>query len=439
MYMKIAKKLVLLGVDSALLYGALVITLIIRYGLGKLPQSWSVHVGPFSLLFILWLFVWYLADLYRPAIFRTRVSLLSALSIAALIAIALSTIALYLFSGFFELTPKTNLMIFGVVFLVIDFFARTFLSRVFVSGAISIAIIGDSNLVQETAAFLEKNPHVGYKITKIFKTLSENDLGVLKSEIREHDLQLVVTQPLFKENSPTLASVYKLLPLEVEILNVLDFYETLFEKVPLDELNEGWFIENIATRRPFYDATKRVIDVVASATLIMLLSPLIILAGILILFSSAGPIIFKQIRVGKGGKPFTLYKFRSMVARHTGPDWTEQNDVRITSLGKILRYTHLDELPQLFNVLRGDISLTGPRPESAALAEQFKAFPYYEMRHIIKPGLTGWAQINYRPSASLEEAREKLRYDIYYIKNRSLILDMMIMLKTIKYLFTSSQ
>jgi lipopolysaccharide/colanic/teichoic acid biosynthesis glycosyltransferase len=126
-----------------------------------------------------------------------------------------------------------------------------------------------------------------------------------------------------------------------------------------------------------------------------------------------------------------------MYANSNGPYWTTTNDKRITPFGKILRFTHLDEIPQLINIINGDLSFIGPRPERIELAEKYRQFPHYEIRHIIKPGLTGWAQINYRASASLEEAFEKLRYDIYYVKNHSIFLDIMIILKTIRYLFTA--
>ena len=126
-----------------------------------------------------------------------------------------------------------------------------------------------------------------------------------------------------------------------------------------------------------------------------------------------------------------------MKINEPGPLWTDKNDKRLTWIGKILRYTHLDEIPQLYNILKGEMSLIGPRAERKELTELYGQIPYYEIRHIIKPGLTGWAQVNYKPSASVEEAAEKLQYDIYYIKNRSLILDFLILLKTIKYLFVS--
>jgi len=127
-----------------------------------------------------------------------------------------------------------------------------------------------------------------------------------------------------------------------------------------------------------------------------------------------------------------------MYDKKQGPLWTKENDSRITPVGGFLRKTHLDELPQLINILKGNISVIGPRPERVELVKKFENLPYYDMRHIIKPGLTGWAQINYRASASLEEAKEKLSYDIYYIKNRSVFLDLAITLKTIRYFFTDN-
>jgi len=140
--------------------------------------------------------------------------------------------------------------------------------------------------------------------------------------------------------------------------------------------------------------------------------------------------------VGKNGKIFKLYKFRTMRGVDGGPLWTEKNDPRLTLVGKVLRFMHLDEIPQLMNILKGDISFTGPRPERVELAEKYRELPYYDMRHVVKPGLTGWAQINYRPSASLEEAYEKLRYDIYYVKRRSFDLDLAIIIKTARYVFS---
>ncbi|MFH1346853.1 MAG: sugar transferase, partial [Spirochaetota bacterium] len=146
---------------------------------------------------------------------------------------------------------------------------------------------------------------------------------------------------------------------------------------------------------------------------------------------------FKQERVGLNNKNFTLLKFGTM-KEDKGPLWTNKNDDRLTLLGKFLTRTHLDETPQLYNIFKSDISFIGPRAERKELVELYRQISHYEIRHIVKPGLTGWAQLNYKASASIEEAKEKLKYDIYYIKNRSLVLDFLILLKTIRYFFISN-
>jgi len=222
-------------------------------------------------------------------------------------------------------------------------------------------------------------------------------------------------------------------------MDFVGFYETIFQKLPLEELEEGWFIEKITTSRHLYEFIKRTADIILALILGIILLPAALIIAILIKLDSRGPIIYKQERIGFNDKSFILYKFRTMVVDQSGPLWTTKADKRLTLIGKFLRYTHLDEIPQLYNILKGDISFIGPRPERRELVELYKQLPYYEIRHIIKPGLTGWAQLNYKPSASLEEAKEKLQYDIYYIKNRSLVLDVLIILKTIKYLFFSNQ
>jgi lipopolysaccharide/colanic/teichoic acid biosynthesis glycosyltransferase len=207
------------------------------------------------------------------------------------------------------------------------------------------------------------------------------------------------------------------------------------EKVPLTELQEAWFLENIRTRKPAYDLAKRITDLLLALIGGLILLPFTILISLLIKIFSPGKIIYAQERTGLNNQGFILYKFRTMREDKDGPLWTLENDNRITGIGKILRRTHLDEIPQLWNVLKSDISLLGPRAERTELTQKFSEFPYYDMRHAIKPGISGWAQVNYQPSASMEEAKEKLAYDLYYIKNRSLILDTAILIKTLRHLF----
>jgi lipopolysaccharide/colanic/teichoic acid biosynthesis glycosyltransferase len=264
----------------------------------------------------------------------------------------------------------------------------------------------------------------------------------LAVKIQETDSRTLIIEPRLAKDPQVVRDLYRLLPLGIAIFNFSDFYELMFERVPLEELEEAWFIEHVVTRRPLYDRAKRVVDVILSFVILIILMPLAIIIAGIIAITSRGPAIFRQLRVGRNDREFMLYKFRTMNTSNGGndgtPAWTLKNDERITGFGKFLRATHMDEIPQLWNILRGDISFTGPRPERVELAREFASFPYYEIRHVVQPGLTGWAQINYKPSASLEEARTKLAYDVYYVKNRSFLLDLAIILKTIKYFFTAN-
>ena len=178
---------------------------------------------------------------------------------------------------------------------------------------------------------------------------------------------------------------------------------------------------------------KRVIDLVVAAFILLLSLPLWPVIALAIKTNSRGPVFYTQKRVGKDEKIFSLIKFRSMIdkAEKLGPKWAEENDDRITSVGKFLRRLHLDELPQLLNVIKGEMSLVGPRPERPQfVAELKKTVPDFGLRHRIKPGITGWAQVNFPYAASLEDSRRKFEYDLYYLENRSLLLDINILWKT---------
>lgn len=431
------KKLILLFGDLIILYLSLIITLLIRYG-ADFTQRLGAHLGPFSVVFILWILIFYLSDLYRYKAFREVSALFRTIALAIIIAGTLSIIAFYLFNEFFKLTPKTNLLIFSAVFLGLNYLWRNTTLNTLRAGGMNVLILGDSPLIKDTIQYLKENPQAGYRVSEwLIKTEEISFDEISKIISREHVNLVVIPYDLTKDFWG-LRLTYKLLPLEVNLINFWDFYESVFEKVPIEELKENWFIENIVARRPFYDGTKRITEFLLSLILSIILLPIVFLIALLIKLTSPGPIIFKQERVGKNSKLFTLYKFRTMYNQtDNGPLWgATDKDRRVTGLGKILRFTHLDEIPQLINVLKSEISFIGPRPERIELAEQYKNLPYYEIRHIIKPGVTGWAQINYKPSASLKEAQEKLCYDIFYIKNRSLFLDTMIFLKTIRYVFT---
>jgi exopolysaccharide biosynthesis polyprenyl glycosylphosphotransferase len=321
----------------------------------------------------------------------------------------------------------------------LNFFWRTSLIKFFAAGALGIVVLGNSRLVEETVNFITKNPQTGYKIAGWFKESGGETLQKIEEIVKNKKAQIVVVLQSQVRKEVLAAFVKNLLPLQVSFVSFWDFYELIFEKVPLEELEESWFVENITTRRPVYDTLKRALDLLLAGLLAIILMPIAAVIALIVKLTSRGPAIYKPKRVGKNNAIITVYKFRTMKVIDEGPLWTEKNDKRITGFGKFLRYTHLDEIPQLWNIIKGDISFTGPRPEHIKLAEQFRQFPYYDIRHVVKPGLTGWAQINYQPSASLEEAKKKLCYDLFYIKNRSFSLDLRIIIRTLKYLFASHE
>jgi len=222
----------------------------------------------------------------------------------------------------------------------------------------------------------------------------------------------------------------------IEIYDAPDFYEQVTGKILINRLRPSWLLFTCGFRnKSMIQPVKRFFDIILSGLLLILTSPILLLSALLIRVGSKGPILFKQERVGEREKVFELYKFRTMTAhaeQNTGPIWTSKNDKRITRVGRFLRQTRIDELPQLVNVFKGEMSLVGPRPERPFFVQKLdKVIPYYKQRLIVKPGITGWAAVNYRYCSTLRETGEKLGYDLFYIKHRSLLLDFFIGLKTI--------
>jgi len=225
-----------------------------------------------------------------------------------------------------------------------------------------------------------------------------------------------------------------------KIMDGPSFYEEASGKLLVEYINPSWMIYSDGFHSGWITYfIKNIMDNILAALGIITTLPIFLMISVLIKCDSPGPILFKQVRIGKNEKPFILYKFRTMVndeGKNTAYQWAMENDPRITRLGKFLRKSRLDELPQLYNVLQGDLSLVGPRPEQPGFVKELKELiPYYSERHFAKPGLTGWAQVNYPYGASVEDAIEKLRYDLYYMKNFSIWLDIFILLKTVKVVF----
>jgi sugar transferase (PEP-CTERM system associated) len=223
----------------------------------------------------------------------------------------------------------------------------------------------------------------------------------------------------------------------IRVEEAASLYEGVTGKIAVENMKPSWMIFN-----PGFDISKRHVaakqslSVIFTLIALLILSPVILIVMVLIKLDSPGPIFFKQERVGRDSKTFTLWKFRSMhldAESETGPVWAAKNDPRVTRVGRLLRRSRLDEVPQLYNILRGDMCLIGPRPERPTFVNELsETIPYYQIRLTVRPGLTGWAQINYQYANSIEDSLEKLQYDLFYIKHMSIVLDVIIAFETIK-------
>ncbi len=224
----------------------------------------------------------------------------------------------------------------------------------------------------------------------------------------------------------------------IRVMDVADFLEREGGLLKLDILRPSTLVFSHNFRHNLYrNAVKRVVDLTASIGLLMVSLPFILLTAIAVFIESRGKgsILYSQVRVGENGQPFTLYKFRSMImtAEQSGARWAQKNDPRVTRVGAFIRKTRLDELPQLYNVIKGDMSFVGPRPERPEFVVDLATkLPYYEWRHWVKPGLTGWAQINYPYGDSEKDAFEKLQFDLYYVKHQNILLDLLVIMRTVE-------
>lgn len=254
----------------------------------------------------------------------------------------------------------------------------------------------------------------------------------------QHDVSEIVIA--VRERRGGALPLTDLLNLKLQGIKVLDlsaFFERHGGKVQIDNLRESWFIFGHGFRQgKVRMAVKRCFDVAASLTLLALAWPIMLAAAAAIKFTSPGPIIYRQERVGLGGRSFNVLKFRSMrtdAEKDGKPQWAQKGDSRVTGVGRFMRLTRIDELPQIFCVLRGDMSLVGPRPERPFFVDQITAtVPFYAARHSVKPGVTGWAQVRHNYGASIEDAADKLEYDLYYVKNHRLWLDILILFYSVR-------
>lgn len=432
--------------DVIVLYASLLAMLLVRYGSIYEAPLLAGHIVPFTILFILWLVIFYIHNLYDLTAAKNNIEFYTALGRAFIINLIVA-VALFYFIPFFGITPKRNLFITLAFSIVLFSLWRQAINqtlrRYFRQ---STMVIGPLKDVERIVGTIEKNPQIGYKVDLIFterKPLESTPFVVHAPEefdqisklARQYNIRTATIAEEAYRNASVVSELEKLLDDDIEIVTLESMEERLQRKVRLDRVDEVWFFDHFASdRRLTYGTIKRFVDIIVAIIFLPIAALLGLIAALAIRFEGRGPIFYTQTRVGEHGKAFTMYKFRTMRAdaEKSGAQWTVENDTRVTKVGRFLRKARLDELPQLINVLKGEMSFVGPRAERPEFHEFLKKeIPFYERRYLLKPGLTGWAQINYTYGSSVEDTRLKLAYDFYYLKNRSLIFDLGVILKTV--------
>lgn len=371
---------------------------------------------------------YYIADVYNISASRYR---LRDMAIAILInGILMSVTTFSKIFAFYE-----GIILFGIITM----FQIVF-RYIVIMGIVEkqrIVFVGENDYTADLLESIKKDGQ--YRLIEFLRNVDVKKLRkeVLNTyEVKKPGIIVDFTENLLLD--PKLVDKllqYKLTGLQY--YNYLEFYETYENKLPVSHLSPKWFLQNTGFEiyhNNFNLKTKRLLDLIFALLIGAMTAPLMLISALIVKLESKGPIFFIQERIGEGNRKFNIVKFRSMTtdAEKDGPKWASKNDNRVTRWGKIMRATRIDELPQLWNVLRGEMSFVGPRPEREFFIQQLeKEIPYYNLRHTVKPGLTGWAQVMYPYGASVEDAYRKLQYDLYYIKHHDILFDMKVLLKTV--------
>lgn len=440
----------LIAFETALIIGAVLIAARVRLG----PAAWQVFLPEDLLKALLVALVvqgaFYYGELYDLRIVADRrelvVRLLRALGAASLLLAAV-------YFWFPSLIVGRGVFLIAAL-LVIGFVAGWRLAFEWLSRRLGprerLLLVGTSPGTVALARELFSRPELGVRIVGFVDpdparvgapVLNPGVIGTVADIpriVREHRVDRVVV---------SMADARGRLPMDqllemklndgVVFDHLADVYEEYTGKIAIENLRPSWLIFSPGFRKSrLQSAIKRTTDVVAAVVLLVATLPVMALVALLVKLTSPGPVLYHQQRVGQHGRLFTIHKFRSMevdAESKTGAVWASKDDPRITAWGRIMRRTRLDELPQLWNILRGDMSFVGPRPERPEFVRQLtEQIPFYGQRHVVKPGLTGWAQVRYTYGSSVEDAMEKLQYDLFYIKNLSMALDLYILVETVR-------
>jgi lipopolysaccharide/colanic/teichoic acid biosynthesis glycosyltransferase len=438
--------LLLLAGDILIFIASLWLTLALRYLEFPTADLFQQHLVPFSFLFAVWVVVFFLAGLYgrHTRVFRSRLT--TVILSSQLINMVLAALFFFLIPAF-GLAPKTILALYLAVSFVLIFLWRgvvfLYLPRTRPRG-ILIASGPDAHALADE---VREDRHAAFVFDQIIDTKVAPPHEVIQRACRvaeQHDVTFLVADFSHEAVTAALPILYNSVfnKRRFALIEAADLFEEVFERVPLTLINYEWILGNVSASS-IYDAIKRVIDIIAAIALgiiSIILFPFICLA---IKLEDGGPLFVWLPRVGRYQAEIRILKFRSMTGNDAGDYGASgKSKLTVTKVGKWLRLFRIDELPQLWNVLRGDLSFVGPRPETPSLAAQYDArIPYYNARYLIAPGLMGWAQIKHdrhpHHGLAVEETKEKLSYDLFYLKRRSLMLDLYIMLQTIRIVLTA--
>lgn len=436
----------LLAGDLVIFVVALYLTLFLRYLETPSYDLFITHLHPFSLLFFVWVVVFFLAGLYgrHTRIFRSR---LTATILYAQIINMMIAALFFFFVPSFGLSPKTILVLylavsFGIIFL----WRGALFTRLPRSRVLRGALIAHGPDAKALADEIGHDPHATFSFKYVIDTSLAAPHEVIQQACRvaeDEDITFVVIDFSDAAVTSSLPIIYDAAfqKRRFALVDAADLYEEVFDRVPLTFITYAWVLGSVSVSR-VYDLLKRLIDIGASLCGLVLSAPLYPLIALAIKMDDGGPVFITQTRVGKFQQPISIHKFRSMSGNDMGEYGTGGTSrLSVTRVGKWLRILRLDEIPQLWNVLTGDLSIVGPRPELPALAAEYSAkIPYYNARYLIAPGLTGWAQMRHdrhpHHGANIAETKEKLAYDLYYLKHRSLIMDVFVMLQTIRIVLT---
>ena len=426
------KKLILLVGDIALFYSSLFLSLLIlRYNTINLDE-WLDHVQAFSIIYLLIFIIFYINELYDLDVAQNVLVFGQKLAESILIGTVVA-IGLFYFTPIFGITPKTNLFVNLATLSILITSWRLLFNRIYHGRSLeqNIILLGESREMIELKNILNKKPLFGFRLVN---PKTEH----LYNFVHENNINTIVIDESIKNNPQITKQLYALIQKNVHVIDCLSFYEEVLGRIPTSSLDELWFVQNFnETGKKLFDQAKKIIDMVGGALMTIILTPIIVMVWIAISLDDGGPLFYRQTRVGKSGKLFRIIKFRTMRvdAEKDGAQFAAENDPRITRVGHFLRRYRLDELPQVFNILRNDMSFIGPRPERPEFTKDLEAaFPFYPLRFLVKPGLTGWAQVRYSYGASIEENLKKLQYDFFYIKHRSFALETIILLRTFNLL-----